>query len=163
MPFIHLTYFDIFLFRNGEYPLISLARLEMYFAHIVATLRSIRTVPLRLGTTGQTIALTIVIYSRMISKTICLLKVAKSQEESAQTRSQVIVSVTGPVAVFSALRDHTYISSFATEEARHLQMEEAYPTYRLRQGCCPTTATAQIPRIVQRPLFEEARVPLTTR
>ena len=78
MPFIHLTYFDIFLFRNGEYPLISLARLEMYFPHIVATLRSIRTVPLRLGTTSRTIVLTIVIYSQMISKMTFSLKVAKA-------------------------------------------------------------------------------------
>ena len=78
MPFICLTHCDIFLFRNGEYPLISLARSAKYFRPIVATLRSTRTVRLRLGTTRRTIVLTIVIYSQMISQTICLLKVAKS-------------------------------------------------------------------------------------
>ena len=78
MPFIRLTHCDTFLFRNGEYPLTSLTRWARYFPHTKGTLRSTRTVPLRLGTTSRTIVLTIVIYSQMISKTICLLKVAKS-------------------------------------------------------------------------------------
>ena len=77
-PFIRLTHCDIFLFRNGEYLSTSLTRLARYFPHTKGTLRGILTVRLRLGTTRRTIVLTIVIYSQMISKTICLLKVAKA-------------------------------------------------------------------------------------
>ena len=78
MPFIHLTHCDIFLFRNGEYLSTSLTRLARYFPHTKGTLRSTRTVPLRLGTTSRTIVLTIVIYSQMISKMTFSLKVAKA-------------------------------------------------------------------------------------
>ena len=78
MPFIHLTHCDIFLFRNGEYLSTSLTRLARYFPHTKGTLRSTRTVPLRLGMTRRTIVLTIAICSQMISKMICILKVAKA-------------------------------------------------------------------------------------